>query len=319
MALRRAQDAALARGRSLKVYDCYRPQRAVDDFVAWARRPGEEQAKGEFYPRVPKSELFDRGYLGAPTAHSRGSTVDLTLVDVPTPAQPRSTPTRPLVPCTASRSRLPTAASTCGPASTASTASPRPTCADVDANRAGQRDLLRELMEGAGFVNYDREWVAHTATVSEPYRLGHLLLTYRWPAIGASPKALPQRQPASTSWMWRPSYAQSCAPGRVRGDRDVRAAGRCPRESSVVVEEVLGAAGDVERGHRASSVPYRSSSATASFVGGRPPAVRRRLCARPPGPRGAPGGVGVSPVQGPERLAAAANRAGARQRPLTAP
>ncbi|RKN51114.1 M15 family metallopeptidase [Micromonospora endolithica] len=168
-ALRRAQDAALARDRGLKVYDCYRPRRAVEDFVAWGRRPGEEQTKGEFYPRVPKSELFDRGYLGAPTAHSRGSTVDLTLVDVPTPEQPAYDPARPLVPCTAPRARrFPDNSVDMGTGfdcfdPLAHTDSPA-----VDATARANRDLLREVMTGAGFVNYDREWW-HYRYRDEPY------------------------------------------------------------------------------------------------------------------------------------------------------
>ncbi|MEV1147512.1 M15 family metallopeptidase, partial [Micromonospora sp. NPDC049799] len=168
-ALRRAQDAALARNRSLKVYDCYRPQSAVDDFVAWGRRPGEEQAKGEFYPRVAKSELFDRGYLGAPTAHSRGSTVDLTLVDVPTPPQPAYDPGRPLVPCTAPRAqRFPDNSVDMGTGFDCFDPLAHTDSRGVDATARANRRLLRSLMTDAGFVNYDREWW-HYRYRDEPY------------------------------------------------------------------------------------------------------------------------------------------------------
>lgn len=60
-ALSRAQQGFLQQGYTLKVYDCYRPQRAVDDFVAWADDPGDQQMKGEFYPWVDKSQLFADG------------------------------------------------------------------------------------------------------------------------------------------------------------------------------------------------------------------------------------------------------------------
>ena len=53
--LARVQAAVVARGDTLKVYDCYRPQRAVDDFVRWARRLREDRMNREFYPRVEKS------------------------------------------------------------------------------------------------------------------------------------------------------------------------------------------------------------------------------------------------------------------------
>ena len=67
-------------GLGLKVYDCYRPARAVADFVAWARDPRAPQHRPGFNPVVPRSELLARGYIAERSGHSRGSTVDLTLV-----------------------------------------------------------------------------------------------------------------------------------------------------------------------------------------------------------------------------------------------
>jgi zinc D-Ala-D-Ala dipeptidase len=70
-------------GLGLMVYDCYRPQRAVDDFVAWARErddAGDPAARKRHYPAVPKAELFHRGYIALRSGHTRGSTVDLTLI-----------------------------------------------------------------------------------------------------------------------------------------------------------------------------------------------------------------------------------------------
>jgi D-alanyl-D-alanine dipeptidase len=74
-------------GYGLKVYDCFRPQRAVDDFVAWARDPKATDMKREFYPEVEKKDLFKKGYLAGKSGHSRGSTIDLTLVPTPAPPQ----------------------------------------------------------------------------------------------------------------------------------------------------------------------------------------------------------------------------------------
>ena len=91
-ALRAAQHAVLRKGYSLKVYDCYRPQRAVDHFVAWAKDLDDERMKAEFYPRVEKDRLFEDGYIAEKSGHSRGSTVDLTLVRLP------AMPTRPYRP-----------------------------------------------------------------------------------------------------------------------------------------------------------------------------------------------------------------------------
>ena len=63
------------------IYDAYRPQRAVDHFVRWSLDLQDTIAKAEFYPTLDKAELFDRGYIARRSGHSRGSTVDLTLID----------------------------------------------------------------------------------------------------------------------------------------------------------------------------------------------------------------------------------------------
>lgn len=75
-------------GLSLKIYDAYRPQRAVDDFVTWAKDLSDTITKKEFYPTVDKSRLFADGYIAEKSGHSRGSTVDLTIVPLPITEQP---------------------------------------------------------------------------------------------------------------------------------------------------------------------------------------------------------------------------------------
>ncbi|MEU7799220.1 M15 family metallopeptidase [Micromonospora arborensis] len=168
-ALRRVQDAALAGGHSLKVYDCYRPQPAVDDFVAWAKRPGEQQTKAEFYPDVAKNRLFAEGYIGAPTAHSRGSTMDLTLVDEPAASQPPYRVGQPLVACTAPRGqRFADNSIDMGTGfdcfdARAHTADPR-----ITGTARDNRRLLQRLMTDSGFVNYELEWW-HYSLRDEPY------------------------------------------------------------------------------------------------------------------------------------------------------
>ncbi|MFF3017944.1 M15 family metallopeptidase [Streptomyces sp. NPDC057939] len=82
-ALRRAQRELLRSGYSLKVFDCYRPQRAVDRFVRWAGDAADQSTKAEFHPGVDKSRLIPEGYIAARSGHSRGSTVDVTVVRLP--------------------------------------------------------------------------------------------------------------------------------------------------------------------------------------------------------------------------------------------
>jgi len=77
-ALKAVQQQLLPFGYSLKVYDCYRPQRAVDDFVQWAADLDDQRMQARFYPGVDKQHLFRDGYIAARSGHSRASTVDLT-------------------------------------------------------------------------------------------------------------------------------------------------------------------------------------------------------------------------------------------------
>jgi zinc D-Ala-D-Ala dipeptidase len=168
-ALHQVQSAALAQGKSLKVYDCYRPQQAVDDFVRWAKSPAEQQMKAEFYPQVNKSVLFAQGYIASPTAHSRGSAVDLTLVAVPPPSQRPYVPGEALVSCTAPYGqRFPDNTVDMGTGfdcfdPLAHTADSRVTGAARE-----NRTLLNQLMSGGGFVNYPGEWW-HYRLENEPY------------------------------------------------------------------------------------------------------------------------------------------------------
>ncbi|MEU6205238.1 M15 family metallopeptidase [Micromonospora musae] len=168
-ALRRVQDAAVAGGHSLKVYDCYRPVPAVNDFVAWSKRPGEQQTKAEFYPHVEKSQLFAQGYVGAPTAHSRGSTMDLTLVPATAADEPPFVPGRPLVSCTAPRAqRFPDASIDMGTGFDCFDPSARTAAPGVSGQARENRRLLERLMTDAGFVNYPGEWW-HYRYEDEPY------------------------------------------------------------------------------------------------------------------------------------------------------
>ena len=129
LALKAVQQELKIYGLSLKVFDCYRPQRAVDHFVRWAKDLSDIKMKAQYYPQVDKSELFSAGYIAAKSGHSRGSTVDLTIdgLDMGTPwdffAQ---------------------ASHTLHPAHTV----------DVRAHRM----LLVRLMRAHGFVNYEKEW-----------------------------------------------------------------------------------------------------------------------------------------------------------------
>jgi D-alanyl-D-alanine dipeptidase len=131
-------------GLGLVMYDCYRPQRAVDHFVRWARDPTAQATKARYYPNEDKALLFERGYIAERSGHSRASTVDLGLADDKGREldfgtgwdflDPRSATASPAVSAEARRNRL----------------------------------LLRALMDRHGFDNYTREWWHYTLR-GEPY------------------------------------------------------------------------------------------------------------------------------------------------------
>lgn len=132
-------------GLGLELFDCYRPQQAVNHFVRWAAAPEDHSTKADFYPREKKSEMFERGYIAERSGHSRGATVDLTLYRIDTGEalemgtgfdfmDERSATEYPLKDATARANRL----------------------------------HLREVMGAAGFVNYTQEWWHYTYK-PEPY------------------------------------------------------------------------------------------------------------------------------------------------------
>ena len=144
-ALAQVQRDLAGRGLGLKVFDCYRPQRAVAHFVRWARDLRDVATKAEFYPTVDKRDLFRLGYIAAQSGHSRGATVDLGVVsladgrelDMGTPFD---------------------------------TFSPRSWPADtsVSAEARHNRALLAAAMRRRGFRPYDKEWW-HFTLRGEPF------------------------------------------------------------------------------------------------------------------------------------------------------
>ncbi|WP_107473968.1 M15 family metallopeptidase [Streptomyces sp. TP-A0874] len=159
LALRQAQQRLLARGYTLKVYDCYRPQRAVDHFVAWAEDLRDQSMKDEFYPRVDKTRLFEDGYIAEKSGHSRGSTVDLTIVRLPVrPTRPYH-PGEPLRSCYApQRERFPDNSIDMGTGfdcfdTLSHTADPR-----ITGEQRANRLLLKKTLEAVGFENLPEEW-----------------------------------------------------------------------------------------------------------------------------------------------------------------
>lgn len=135
-AIQRAESAVREQGYRLRIFDCYRPARAVHSFVAWANN-ADESTKARFYPFLQKRDLLG-GYISPTSGHSRGATTDLTLMrcDAPGACTPLDMGTEfdffdPL----------------------ANTDSPRTT-----PEQRVNRDRLRDAMRSAGLRNYPMEW-----------------------------------------------------------------------------------------------------------------------------------------------------------------
>ncbi len=168
MALERVQQQAVNLGYSLKVYDCYRPQHAVDDFVRWAADEDDNLMQSRFFPALNKDELFPQGYIAERSGHSRGSTVDLTLVPLDT-QQPAASPLGGGYDCRGSvMQRYPDNSIDMGTGYDCFDEKSHTDNPDVTATVRANRDLLRDLMEQSGFENYSQEWW-HFTLNNEPF------------------------------------------------------------------------------------------------------------------------------------------------------
>ena len=146
-ALESAEAEAVAQGMTLLVYDCYRPQRAVREFMHWAADGADQHTKDEYYPRVSKEDLIPQGYVAERSGHSRGSTVDVTL------ARSCGEHVVPL--------DMGTAFDFFDPRSHYSSN-------EVTFEQWENRRLLRALMQRHGFRGYEPEWW-HFTLNDEPY------------------------------------------------------------------------------------------------------------------------------------------------------
>lgn len=154
-ALKRAQDKARSLGFSLKVYDCYRPARAVRAFLAWAAAPEDGRTKG-YYPHLRKSQLVPT-YIAGRSSHSTGASMDVTLI--PLEQAKRTDASSGNADCTAPATEreaddsfdMGTAFDCFDPK--ANTDSPLATPVQQKS-----RTTLKIILESAGFKNYAGEW-----------------------------------------------------------------------------------------------------------------------------------------------------------------
>jgi D-alanyl-D-alanine dipeptidase len=163
-ALKAVQDALKAKGLGLKVYDCYRPERAVAGFVAWAKEPDDPAAKAVYYPNVPKSELLPN-YIAPRSGHSRGAAVDLTLV--PLGGEAKDAPESG--PCTAPQgSEAADGSLAMGTTFDCFDVKSGKLASNYTAEQNANRNALSDVMQAHGFKDYVFEWW-HFVLAKEPY------------------------------------------------------------------------------------------------------------------------------------------------------
>ena len=144
-ALKAAAGELLVQGYRLKVFDAYRPACAVKHFVLWGIEDQDIRMKPYFYPTLEKQELFSRGYIAKQSSHSRGSAVDLTLLDMKTGKElDMGSPYDLFSPIS------------------------HPDCRTITDEQYENRMLLQRVMTRNGFRTIDCEWW-HFCLENEPY------------------------------------------------------------------------------------------------------------------------------------------------------
>ena len=144
-ALKVVSNQANVMGYRLKVFDAYRPARAVRHFVLWGIEDLDQRMKPFFYPELEKQDLFRLGYIASKSSHNRGSTIDLTLLDMATGKE----------------------LDMGSPFDYFSERS-HPDCRDVTGEQYENRMRLQKLMTDNGFLPIDCEWW-HFTLADEPF------------------------------------------------------------------------------------------------------------------------------------------------------
>ena len=144
-ALKQAANELFVQGYRLKVFDAYRPATAVKHFVLWGIEDTDIRMKPYFYPDLAKQELFEKGYIASKSSHSRGSTVDLTLLDM----------------AAGKEADMGSPFDFFGPVS-------HPDCRTITEEQYQNRMRLRHVMMRSGFQPIDCEWW-HFTLKDEPY------------------------------------------------------------------------------------------------------------------------------------------------------
>lgn len=165
-ALKKANGSLGARGLILKVYDCYRPERAVKAFMRWAAE-GADQRSEQYHPRIARGALIPQSYIAPRSSHSLGIAVDVTVA--PKPERQDGKPEFASGDCTAAGDRHPASGSLdMGSSFDCFDSKSHTSSSGLTAPQRTNRQLLVQVMARHGFANYHREWwhFTHQPSVS---------------------------------------------------------------------------------------------------------------------------------------------------------
>jgi zinc D-Ala-D-Ala dipeptidase len=159
MALAKVQADLAGGGLSLKVYDCYRPTRAVRAMAQWAHDGARASATKRFFPDLQKRNLFALGYIASQSAHSTGTAIDLTIVRRPAAQVPAFDPAASYSACTGpAAARAPDSSLDMGTGFDCFDDRSNTHSGAIDAEQKRARAVLVAAMGRHGFRNYFREW-----------------------------------------------------------------------------------------------------------------------------------------------------------------
>lgn len=170
LALKRVQADLETQGLGLKVYDCYRPHRAVRAMAQWAHDGRGDGGTKRFFPKQQKSTLFALGYLASLSRHSTGTAVDLSLVERAKRGEaPPFDPAARYGPCTGpAAARAPDDSVDMGTGYDCFDDISRTRSTGIAADAQQRRALLVAAMRRHGFSNYHREWWHFSLAVAPP-------------------------------------------------------------------------------------------------------------------------------------------------------
>lgn len=157
--LKNVQQELARQKLSLKMFDCYRPTRAVADMVKWSRNGRETPAERRYNPAFRKADLFRLGYIATYSGHSTGSALDLTLVDLTADNSATFDPAKSYADCTAPvEKRAPEGSIDMGTGYDCSDVKSHTASPAITPEQRKWRNTLVAAMRKQGFVNYSKEW-----------------------------------------------------------------------------------------------------------------------------------------------------------------